>query len=39
MGTFGLVHYQSHGVHLQWMHFMAISLVEAEIGYGTKTPI
>jgi hypothetical protein len=28
----GLVYYQSHGVCLQWMHFMAISPKESEIG-------
>jgi hypothetical protein len=30
-GNVGLVRNQSHRVCLQWMHFMAISLIESEI--------
>jgi hypothetical protein len=31
-GNVGLVPYQNHGICLQWMHFMVISLTESEIG-------
>jgi hypothetical protein len=31
-GNVGLVRYQSHGVCLQWIHFVAISPTESEIG-------
>jgi hypothetical protein len=37
-GYIGLVGYQSHGVWLLWIQFVAISPTESQIAYGTKTP-
>jgi hypothetical protein len=36
-GNVDLVHYESHGVCLQLMYFAAISPIDSNIGYGTKT--